>query len=162
MGITRSLKDRAIGATVFMTVLGAIPFLFAIMIAFEHNRRLNVLSSGERVVASVTRSDANGYKKLCMVRYVFVIRTKSYNGEVVGCDLMHRYPVGSALPVRYALDDPGQPLAQEETTWPAYDVVPIFLLIPWSLVAGIIGTSLIKEALAHRRKRIRRRNGNVS
>lgn len=160
----KSLKHRAFSATAFLALLGVVPLLFTVMTVVEHSRRSAILSSGNRVNASVIGSDDRGAKKLCKVRYVYEIRATPFSGEVLSCDLMRRYPVGSNLPVRYDLNDPSRPLAEEETTWPAYSIVPILLLIPWSIVAIILVVSLIKEALAQRRKRERerQRNGKVT
>ena len=155
----KSLKHRVFAATAFLALLGAIPLVFTGMTVVEHSRRSAILSSGNRVNALVIGSDDRGTKKLCKVRYVYEIGPTTFSGAVLSCDLMRRYPVGSNLPVRYDLNDPSRPLAEEETTWPAYSIVPILLLIPWSIVAIIIVVSLIKEALAQRRKRERQRNG---
>jgi hypothetical protein len=157
----QSLRKQTVRAIVFLALLGSIPAAFTLMTFSEHQRRLNVLNGGQHVSATVFRSDDKGYKRLCLVQYSFQIGSIRSGGEVVSCDLMRRYPVGSALPVKYASNDPLNPLVQGETTWPAYWIAPVLLLPLWALIAGLIGFSLVKGAIAQTGKRKQQPRRNV-
>lgn len=148
----RQRTMRFDGVAVILLLVALVPCLFAYGSWAEHQRRSYILQQGQSVLAAVTKSDDDGYRKLCKVEYVVQWEGDAYNGSIIDCATMQRYPKGSFIPVRLDPRDPGNSLAVGEDTWPPMSIVPVLLAPPLLLLASIFIYSFIRRRPSRRRK----------
>lgn len=148
-------KFRKSGANpvAVLLLLAIVPGLFAVGSWREHQRRTQVLEHGQMVKALVMRSDDKGYKHLCVVAYSFNWQNDAYDGKIVDCQTMERYPKGSLIPVRLNPNDPAGSLAEGDSVWPPYAIVPVLLGVPLLLLVSIFAREYVTTFSRRLRKR---------
>ena len=103
----------------------------------RHARRLQVIKKGEIVLAAVSRSDDRDKGK-CLVEYQFERLGMVFNGSLLGCDAMQKFPVGSRIPVRFLSSDPHQFVAAGEGPWPDFWLFSIIEVVGGAVTIALL------------------------
>lgn len=103
----------------------------------RHARRLQVIEKGETVLATVSRSDDRDKGK-CLVEYQFERLGTVFNGSLLGCDAMQKFPVGSRIPVRFLPSDPHQFVAAGGGPWPDFWLFSVIEVVGGAVVLALL------------------------
>ena len=143
-----------------LTVLALIVSLPLALIGYagltEHDRRIEVLNTGQSVTAIVTEA-FKFRKRRCAFRYQFQFNGQMHEGGDGGCPLVSGHPVGSAVTVRFNPDDPGNSVVIGANLWPGWSIVPLLLAPALILVGSVLLYAMIRDALGLDARRAKRR-----
>jgi hypothetical protein len=128
---------RVLGQALLPTIFLVVGLVSGVIALDRHARRLHVITRGETVLASVTRSD-DRTKGKCLVNYHFDRLGTAFNGSVGGCDAMRKYPIGSRIPVRFSPGDPRQFVAEGEGPWPSFWVFSVMQVVGGSVILALL------------------------
>ncbi|RZT53219.1 hypothetical protein EV283_2470 [Sphingomonas sp. BK036] len=131
-------KQRRIPQVALLPTIFLVIGLVSGGIVLDRNaRRLQVIDKGEIVLATVSRSDGRAKGK-CLVEYQFERLDIVFNGSVVGCDAMRKFPVGSRIPVRFLASDPHQFVAAGEGPWPGFWLFSVIEVVGGAVILALL------------------------
>jgi hypothetical protein len=144
---------KGFGALALLALIISIPLVLigrAAMI--EHERRVEVLSTGIIASAVVTKS-SQLTSRGCSFRYRFQINGLNYEGGEGGCPLVDTHPVGSSLTVRFNPREPHNSVAVGAALWPGWAIVPALLALPLLFLGGVVAYAIVRDALRSPKRR---------
>jgi hypothetical protein len=145
---------KALGASAFLIFLAILPLALIAHLAFKaHDRRIDVLASGQLTSAVVTRSHRHWTRGGCGIfEYKYAFRRVEYLGGEGGCPLIATHPVGSEVKIRFDPFDPETSVAIGAELWPGWGVIPI-LFVPFILLFAVfVIYATTRDTMRNRRK----------
>ena len=131
-----------------------LPALIWYLAVQEHSRRERVITTGQVMKATVTRSKIFRFSSRgCYFEYAFELNGQKFFGGDGGCRLVPTHPVGSSVTIRVDPRDAESSVALGSELWPGWAVVPLLIMPPMLLLFAISLYAVLRDAVARQRKR---------